>query len=354
MNEQMNLGKIEPWEMNLAEIMCGSNIQQQLHRAVGIIREVQVDSDGERILTPPEWLARTRKMSEAELDEYIRPKRVVVEDVRNRYSFQVPASLKDNFVKLFDIGFRHPVAITSGRLADDPNRRDSKGYPYALSALARPLARVIFDTQSVQGGMVSLTPGQKNDIREAAKEAGWCIDNTGGKYLTLLLPSTHSGLTADEVARLATDKLDLQSPGWREQSDWHHQYIEAVKNEIKQQGGHVIYTDRDIADAWDRLTQAIVQKTRQRWERENTRISDIQINRQVDTVKQTVKHTIRCRIDGQQQMSVPMHALDGGRYDRALHLADRAVLAELKNELAGTYFSQELQTDRKEVRGMKR
>lgn len=354
MDEQKNPGKIEPWERDLAEIMCGTDMRQQLHRAVGIIREVQADSDGERILPPQEWLEQTRKMDAAELDEFIKPKRVFVEGVRNRYSFPVPASLKDNFVKLFDIGLRHPVAVTSGRLADDPNRRDNRGYPYALSALARPLARLVFDTNKVLGGMKSLTSGQKEDIREAAKQSGWCIDSTDGKYLTLQLPATRSGLTADEVAKLATDKLNITSPGWREQPGWQHRYIEAVKNGIREQGGHILYTDRDIADAWNRLTQAIVQKTRQRWERENPRITDIQINRQVDTSRQTVHHTIRCRIDGAQQMSVPLHPLDGGRYDTAVHVGDTQKLDALKRELATTYFSDELQMQRTENHTLKR
>lgn len=394
MDKNKDFEMIQPWENELARIMCSENIsllqeriqlphlnpdlgqelptenrlaedtyagyqeflkqrREMLQKAVEIIREVKVDCEGNRIMTPQQWLEKTASMTEEEKNAFSLPQNKMITDVRNHSSYHVPVSLADNFKRLFEVGIRQATA-NSGRMADESGRRDANGYPYVLSAVARPLSRVTFEIRTTPGDWNCLTQAQVEDVQKAAKEAGWVAEKWHGKYISLMLPIAQSGITADALAASASDKLETVQPGWREKDDWQQTFVREFKKQLKEQGGRIIYSEQDLADAWNRLTDAIVLKTRQRWERDYPRVTDIQVNKKLNRETQSAEHTIRCRIDGQQQMSRTMHPLDGGRYDKAVKVGEDKVLTDLKKELAGTYYSNELRTEQQEYRGMKR
>ena len=395
MEDNKKFEPIQRWEYDLARIMCGENIsllQEKIHlpnvkvcldnqepqkqqmlneaslasyeeflkqrreilkKAIDIIREVQVDSNGNRILTPQEWLDKTATMTDEEKKAFSETENVRITDIRKGYSYDVPMSLADNFKRLLEVGIRQ-TGVISGRVVDQPNYRDSQGFPIMLSGLGRPLVMLNFDIRHVPGSLSTIDSSQMQDIILGAREAGWKVENWDGKGLSIMLPLTKSGLTFEQVSEKVYDKLYEQDTGWRTRPDWLTMYSREYKNIVRQEGGRVLYSDRDIADAWNRLTDAIVNNVRMRWQRENPRISDIQVTRKVDRDKQTVQHIIRCRIDGDMQISVPLHSIDGGRYDTAVHVGDTQKLDTLKRELAATYFSDELRIERTENHSMKR
>lgn len=373
--------KAQSWERELAEAMCKDNllllverffgqragkepdrrlIQQyaaaryrMLVEAVGIIRESMADREGKPLITPPQWVDKTRGMDEDGLKAFKAAATVSVHDRRRDYSYDVPVSLEDNFAKLFEAGIRHG-SVLSGRVVDMPNERDSQGFPIMLSALGRPLAMLTFDTRHIPGSLSTVSRSQMQNITLGAREAGWQVEYWGGKGLTVLLPLTKSGLSFQQVSEIVRDRLFDRDPGWRDRPDWLASFRSEYRNVVRQQGGRIMYTDRDIADAWNRLTEAIVRNVHIRQERENPRISDIQVGRKVNREDMTVEHTVRCRIDDDMQMSRTLHPLDGGRYDTAVHVGDLQQLNELKRELAATYFSEELRADRNQNQGLKR
>lgn len=371
----------QPWERELAEVMCSENLQllkeqfygqdgdkkpdmkqteqfymaryRMLDKTVGIIRESMMDREGKPLLDPQQWMEKTKDMDETELKTFQKGVNATVRDDRRNDSYNVPASLADNFTKLSEVGIRVGSAI-SGRVVDQPNHRDSHGFPYMLSGLGRPLAMLTFDVRDVPGSWRTLNRSQMQDVTWGAREAGWRVENWNGEGLSILLPLTNSGLTFEQVSEKVNDKLYEKNPEWRNSPDWLTAYRREYKDIVRQEGGRIMYTDRDIADAWNKLTEAIVRNVQMRWQRENPRVSDIQVGRKLETDKQTVQHTIRCRIDGEMQMSKPLHKLDGGRYDTAVHVGDEQKLNDLKRELAVTYFSEELRMNRNQNQTIKR
>lgn len=372
----------QEWERQLALSMCFENIEvlkkelgvspdmqdadvldrfhaerdRMVAEAIGIIREVTVDSDGETILSPAQWLDKVAGLSDAERQALGESKCSKITDRRNGFSYDVPASLTGHFVRLFEVGIRH-AAATSGRMADEAGRRTDQGIPYALTAVARPLARVTFDIREDPGVKERLTAAQKKDIITAATEAGWSVEDWNGRFLSLVLPVSKSGKTVSALDAAVRNRLNTQQPRWYGSDGCVQIYFDAFRSQLIAEGGRVVYSDRDLTAAWDRLTDAIVQVSRRRWQQESPRVTDIQVRRTVDTGQMSVNHDIRCRIDGQWQMYVPLHKLDGGRYDTAVHRAgqgDTDALQQLKKELAVTYFSDALSLDAKAERGMKR
>ena len=333
--EENNLHEIQPWEQRCARLM-GKNGQLPLEKAVEMIREVTVDSDGNRILSPEEYLDKIKDMSEREKQEFGQSLIEPVKDPASALSYPIPKSLAADIQWMMEKGIR-PYGIDSGRLADRPNHRDDRGFPLQFTSIGRPIAYITFKEQESAGTRAYYcNHKQIEDIKQAAREAGWCagpLDSSAarGKYCIVTLPLSNDGkLTITNLSNEVTKGLGVMC------------YPEQVQETLDRHGGRKYYTDAQLGIAWSRLTQAIVNKAEQRIAQENERISDVQITKVLDKVQQTAVHYIRCKVDGQQQLRQEMTKTDGGRYDVAVFHNDEKALDELKAELGRTYFQEQL------------
>ena len=96
--------------------------------------------------------------------------------------------------------------------------------------------------------------------------------------------------------------LDQSNPNWLQEENRSDLVHKAFQQQVINGGGRILYTDKDLKEAWDKLTVAIVQKAEKRISQDNARISDVQVVRILDKVKQTETFHLRCRIDDEQQI----------------------------------------------------
>ena len=363
MNHKAIIANAQPWEVKLAKAMCSENLRMEtgdqekqdalLVKAIGIIREVKTDNRGERILSPDEFEQVTENMSEEQMEAFVNPIRTKMMDNNGGHNHNVPVSLAENIQKLFDVHMV-PHFVDSGRVGDCPNRRDMRNYPLVLSALGRPSAQLVFDMRSTPGGVCHISKAQRQDIMEAAKEAGWVMKDFQGMYMIFKLPITPSGEDVDELLDKAYKALDQNNPDWLQEENRSDLVHKAFQQQVINGGGRILYTDKDLKEAWDKLTAAIVQKAEKRISQDNARISDVQVVRTLDKVKQTETCHLRCRIDDEQQMRVRISAMDGHHYNRLKKEGNQSELESFGNYLARTYYQDRFVESQEQNQSMKR
>lgn len=306
--------KYPPSAPGMAKAFGNAKVQL-LSKALDIIREVERDEHGALPLDPDEW---RRLYDRGDVDNKART--VFVMDKYHEDLYEVPPSLAENVQKLLEVGIR-PEGVLSGRIVDTANLRDGSGFPQVFTAPGRPLSQLSFRMGDTLSSAKYLTDGQAADIRQAARENGWCVIQPAPCAFALTLPVTPSGKSVEEIV----DQAERNGTSW--------------EDEMVKEGGQVMYTDKELADAWNRLTDGIVQKATERIGREDARITDVDIREVIDRTAQVRYGTISCKVDGVQQQPRRMGAVEYSNYRMSLLTADAGHTDFLKREAARGYFN---------------
>jgi len=286
-------------------------------------RVVWGDSRGERILSPAEYLDKVAACKDnkekAELtDSITRP--VLLKTIVGEKEIQADFHLAHYLQRINAAGYITGQSC-SGLLSDHPNYRyvedDElgryiKGECINLNKQGSSAYITFWQPEAgIQNTDTVNTPEQVEDIRRVAAQQGWIVEDTKVFFrssLHLTLPMTYDGTGKRQIMREADERTDNQYPGLKEADflqwlDKRRPFIVQVQEE---HGGVVRWTDMMILQQWEKLTWGLeaIYKQKQVVERETQHQKDLE--RISDIIIYPVKYgqyRIRCKIDGEQQMS---------------------------------------------------